>query len=45
MPLLTIDLEADPYVSHAVSAIACKLYHRYGMFLTLVTAALATMSH
>ena len=42
---LAADLEADPFVSHAVSAAACELYHRYGMFLAPLTAALTTAKH
>lgn len=42
---LAADLEADPFVSHAVSSAACELYHRYGMFLAPLTAALTTAKH
>lgn len=44
-PALTAELEADPFVCHAVSALACELYHRYGMFLAPLTAALTTARH
>ena len=44
-PALAADLEADPFVSHAVSAAACELYHRYGMYLAPLTTALATAKH
>ena len=44
-PALMAELEADPFVSHAVSALACELYHRYGMFLAPLTAALTTARH
>ena len=42
---LAEDLEADPFVSHAVSAATCELYHRWGMYLAPVTAALTTARH
>ncbi|NPA76339.1 MAG: hypothetical protein GXN93_01115 [Candidatus Diapherotrites archaeon] len=41
-PLLAADLEADPFVGHALSSAACELYHRYGMYLAQLTAALTT---
>ena len=44
-PALVADLEADPFVSHALTAAACELYHRYGMFLAPLTAALTTAKH
>ena len=44
-PKLTADLEADPFVGHALSSASCELYHRYGMFLAPITAALTTASH
>ena len=33
---LVHDLEVDPFVRHALSSVTCELYHRYGMFLTLL---------
>ena len=44
-PALVADLEADPFVGHALSSATCELYHRYGMFLAPLTAALTTMKH
>ena len=39
------ELESDPFVEHAVSGATCELYHRFGMYLTPVTAALTTLRH
>lgn len=44
-PALVADLEADPFVGHALSSATCELYHRYGMFLAPLTAALTTAKH
>ena len=44
-PGLIADLEGDPFVGHALSSATCDLYHRYGMFLALLTAALTTIKH
>lgn len=44
-PGLIADLEGDPFVGHALSSATCELYHRYGMFLAPLTAALTTMKH
>jgi len=44
-PKLVADLEADPFVYHALSAATCELYHRYGMYLAPLTAALTTAKH
>ena len=44
-PGLIADLEADPFVGHALSNATCELYHRYGMFLAPLTAALTTLKH
>ena len=44
-PALVADLEADLFVEHARSSATCELYHRYGMFLAPLTAALTTMKH
>jgi len=44
-PTLVADLEADPFVSHAISSVTCELYLRYGMFLAPFTAALATVKN
>ena len=44
-PGLIADLEGDPFVGHALSSATCELYHRYGMFLALLTAALTTIKH
>lgn len=41
-PKLIADLEADPFISHALSTVACELYHRYGMYLAPLTAAVTT---
>ena len=42
---LMADLEADPFVSHALGGATCELYHRYGMFLAPLTAALTTAKY
>ena len=44
-PGLIADLEDDPFVGQALSSATCKLYHRYGMFLAPLTAALTTIKH
>ena len=44
-PGLIADLEGDPFVRHAHSIPTCELYHRYGMFLAPLTAALTTIKH
>ena len=44
-PGLIADLESDPFVGHALSSATCELYHRYGMFLAPLTAALTTLKH
>ena len=44
-PGLIADLEGDPFVEHALSNATCELYHRYGMFLAPLTAALTTLKH
>jgi hypothetical protein len=42
---LVTDLESDPFVGHAVTTACCELYHRYGMYLAPVTAAMTTIKH
>lgn len=44
-PKLAADLEADPFVGHALSTATCELYHRYGRLLAPLTAALTTAKH
>ena len=44
-PGLNADLEGDPFVGHALSSATCELYHHYGIFLALLTAALTTLKH
>ena len=44
-PELLAELEADPFVEHAVSGATCELYHRFGMYLAPVTEALTTLRH
>ena len=44
-PGLIADLKGDPFVGHAFSSATCELYHRYGMFLASLTAALSTIKH
>ena len=44
-PGLLADLEGEPFVGHALRGATCKLYHRYGMFLAPLTAALTTIKH
>ena len=45
LPGLIADLESDPFVGHALSSATCELYHRYGMLLAPLTAALTTLKH
>ena len=42
---LIADLKGDPFVGHARSSATCELYHRYGMFLARLMAALTTIKH
>lgn len=42
---LVADLETDPFVEHALSAATCQTYHKFGMYLAPLTAALTTMRH
>ena len=44
-PHLVADLEGDPFVGHAVTTACCELYHRYGMYLAPLTAAITTVKH
>ena len=44
-PGLIADLESDPFVGLALSSTTWKLYHRYGMYLAPLTAALTTLKH
>ena len=44
-PGLIADLESDPFVGHALCSATCEIYHRYGMFLAPLTAALTTLKH
>ena len=44
-PGLIADHESDPFVGHGLSSATCELYHRYGMFLAPLTAALTTLKH
>ena len=44
-PVLLAELEADPFVEHAVSGATCELYHRFGMYLAPLTAGLTTLRH
>ena len=42
-PGLIADLKGDPFVRRTLSSATCELYHRYGMFLAPLTAALTTI--
>jgi len=44
-PKLIADLEEDPFVDHALTSACCELYHRYGIYLAPLTAALTTAKH
>ena len=44
-PGLIADLKSDPFVRHVLSSATCELYHRYGMFLAPLTAALTALKH
>lgn len=39
------DLNDDPFVGHALTSFCCELYHRYGMYLAPITAAVATYKY
>ena len=43
--MLVAELEEDPFVEHALSTATCDLYHRYGMYLAPLTAAVTTAKH
>ena len=45
VPMLANDLEADPFVSHALTTTACELYYRYGFYLAPLTAAMTTVKY
>ena len=45
VPMLASDLEADPFVSHALTTTACELYYRYGFYLLPLTAAITTVKY
>ena len=34
---LVEDLKMDPFLGHALTTFCCELFHRYGMFLALIT--------
>ena len=42
---LVADLEADPFVEHALSSATCELYHRYGTYLAPLATVLTTAQH
>ena len=42
---LVQDLDEDPFVGHALSTACCELYHKYGMFLAPLTAAITTAKY
>ena len=44
-PLLASDLQADPFVSHAMTTAACELYYRFGFYMAPLTAAMTTMRY
>ena len=44
-PKFVADPEADPFVEYALSTATGELYHKYGMFLAPLTAALTTAKH
>lgn len=44
-PALIADLRDEPFVGQALSSASCELYHRYGMFIAPLTAALTTVKH
>lgn len=44
-PKLVADLEADPFVDHALLRASCDLYHRFGMYLAPLTMALTTAKY
>ena len=44
-PKLITDLEADPFVEHALNFAMCELYHKYGMYLAPFTAAITTAKY
>ena len=44
-PKLITDLEADPFVEHALNFAMCELYHEYGMSLVPFTADITTAKY
>ena len=44
-PVLASDLQADPFVPHAMTTAACELYYRFGFYLAPLTAAMTTMRY
>lgn len=45
IPKLTMDLESDPFVSHAINTAACELYYRFGFYMAPLTAAMTTIKY
>ena len=44
-PKLLTELKSDLFVEHTVSNATCELYHKFGMILAPLTAALTTLRH
>ncbi len=42
---LVADLEADPFVEHALTSTCCELYFRFGAFLAPITAMITTIKY
>ena len=45
VPQLVSDLNEDPFVQHALTTACCELYHRCGMYIAPLTAAMTTAKH
>ena len=44
-PKLVADLEADPFVNHALNVIMCNMFHQYRALLAPITAAILKSKH
>ena len=42
-PLLASSIQADRFVSHAVTTAACELYYRFGYYMDPLTAAMTAI--
>ncbi len=42
---LVADLEADPFVEHALTTTCCELYFRFGLYLAPITTMITTFKY